>query len=82
MKDAMGQPVAPGDRVAFVDTYHSVLAFGHVMSFTPKNIRVMPDDPSTWNNQSEKGLLRTSERVIKITEQTKYFAKNHPELII
>lgn len=82
MKDAMGQPLSEGDRVAYVEPSDNYLSFGTVMRFTPKNIRIMPDSPKVWNDEHKKGLLRYPSSVIKITEQFNHFAAEHPELLV
>lgn len=82
MKDSLGQPLMPDDVVGYVEAYSSDLAFGTVMKFTPQNVRIMPNKPSSWGNEKEKGLLRMPKSVIKVTEQYKAFAEEHPELLV
>ena len=82
MKDALGQPLVKGDIVAYIAAYSSELSFGTVMRFTPQNVRVMPNEPSRWSDEKEKGTLRNPSAMIKVTEQYKHFATEHPELLV
>lgn len=83
MKDSLGQPLAEGDIVAYIGTYSSnKLSFGTVMRFTPENVRVMPYNPNSWNDEKEKGILRKPKVVLKVTAQYKEFASEYPELLV
>lgn len=81
-KDSLGQPLAEGDILAYVEPYGSDLAYGTVVSFTPQQIRVIPNKPRGWMDEDKKGLLRYPSTTVKVTEQYKAFATEHPEMLV
>ena len=60
-RDRVGKPLSIGDRVAYSSNTHSTrLNIGHVISFSPKRVRV--------SNQYNRVSDHQPDRVVKIEE--------------
>lgn len=63
MKDFLGQPLAVGDRVAFIENGYRNLKKGVVTAFTPQKVRI--EYPNRFRHSASYKTLRFPSEVIK-----------------